>query len=214
MKILPSLFFIALGFVLCALLSWRGCISIEAPVKDLPQDTLYVQTFRDTFHTTYVTDTVVRYKTKYVPVTTIQKVFGDTLFVYEDTDSSGIRSNWIDLGDSTQLRWAVDSGSMSEPTIPVRTYQDSLISDQYNIQWEASVLGTLIDISHLIEFKKDSTVHTEARTVVKKTNWVVEAGVSNRLGYKGGLGFKGWKLEAEFRDKRLDEVYFTRQFRF
>lgn len=95
--------------------------------------------------------------------------------------------------------------------IPVNHYEDSLKTDKYKLKWSAETFGYLTSMVPELEIYEDSLV---IEPIIKHPKWTISTGISNRLNYKIGAGYKGWILEAEFNKLNFNQIYITKQFTF
>ena len=75
----------------------------------------------------------------------------------------------------------------------------------YNIQ----TLGSLLDFDYNLSFYPQ--VYIKKEYINKK--WLGSVGISDKLNYKLGIGYKGWVVESEFdKRSRFNQLYLTKQF--
>lgn len=93
--------------------------------------------------------------------------------------------------------------------ISTNVYLDTITDEKFNFEYEIQTFG------ELLSFKPKITIYPETETITRfiKPKWTISGGISNRLNYKLGLGFKGWIVEGEFKNN-FQQVYLTKQFNF
>ena len=95
--------------------------------------------------------------------------------------------------------------------IPVNTYSDTIRRNDYELTYNIQTAGSLLDFDYNLGFYPQVYVKHE----ITSKKWVVSTGVSDKLNYKIGAGYRGWVIESEF-NKRLNfnQLYLTKQFYF
>ena len=93
--------------------------------------------------------------------------------------------------------------------IPINTYIDTIHRKDYELVYNIQTLGSLLDFDYNLSFYPQ--VYIKKEYINKK--WLGSVGISDKLNYKLGVGYKGWVVESEF-NKRLNfnEIYLTKQF--
>lgn len=187
MKLLPYLFTFALGFGLCLWLSTKGCFTPKSEIK-------YVTTteykLRDTF--------VIKEVPVYVPVVKVKTEI-DSVLLEKFVEVYHIDTTFID----TSYNMVVNS------------YADTLVHNDYTMEYEIETLGYLTDFTTKVMVERDSVVQTVTKLI--KPKFCAQVGLSNLLQPKVGVGYKGWIIEAEFDpiDKlKFNQIFLTKQFTF
>lgn len=188
MKLLPYLFFFALGFGICFWLTTKGCFT---PTKDIQ----YINTVEYKIRDTFVTKEVP----VYVPVVKVKTEI-DSVLLEKFTEVYHIDSVFMD----TSYNMIVNS------------YEDTLTNQDYTMEYKIETLGYLTDFTTKVMTKRDSVVQTVTKLI--KPKFCAQVGLSNLLQPKVGFGYKGWILEAEFtpvNEKfKFNQFFITKQFIF
>lgn len=109
------------------------------------------------------------------------------------------------ITDSVYLDRYVDK---DEP-IPVNQYQDSIMTKDYQLKYDISTVGQLLD------FKYNLSLFKETETPIKPRikNWMASGAFSSNANFQVGFGYKGWFTQVEFQ-KKLNQVWLGKQFNF
>jgi len=92
--------------------------------------------------------------------------------------------------------------------IPINVYSDTIETDEYTFGYYVGTVG------EMMEFYPEIRCKPLVRILEPPAkNWTASFGVSSKLNCKVGLGYKGWMLEGDFRE-RLNHVYISKQFHF
>lgn len=129
------------------------------------------------------------------------KVFTPITRYVTETDSIFSR-----ITDSLYIDRYVDK---DEP-IPINEYQDSVTTKDYQLKYDISTVGQLLD------FKYNLSLFRETEILVTKPrvkNWMVSGAFSSNANLQVGLGYKGWFTQVEFQ-KELNQVWLGKQFNF
>lgn len=175
---------IMLGWLLVSKISCNLPVDPVVIVKDT---TVYVDVFKDR--------PIPKPYPVYVDLSKQDTVFWDT------AENQALRAA-LDSLKSNYPEWPVDLGDLR-----INEYRDSINTDDFNLKYQIKTLGTLVEFSPTIEvFPNTITV-----PIKKNPKFSIGLGVSNRLNYKVGFGYRGWMLEGEFK-KGFNQVYLTKQF--
>lgn len=184
----PLLFI--LGFTLGAII-FNKCSKVE--YKNI--NTVEYR-FKDTLVLTHVVEVptpVVKWKSSKVKLDTIYEHLLDSAYVYYPVQSD---------------------------TLPINSYEDSLITSKIKLKWKIGTVGYLSSFEPTIEYIQDSIVKdTKLIFEVKPKNKLEYlVSVSNKLGVKAGIGYKGWFLEPAINfdinkySNQLFQIYLTKKF--
>jgi len=110
------------------------------------------------------------------------------------------------ITDSVYLERYVDK---DEP-IPVNEYQDSITTKDYQLKYDISTVGQLLDFKYNLNIFRETEILV---TKPKVKNWMVSGAFSSNANLQVGLGYKGWFTQVEFQ-KELNQVWLGKQFKF
>ena len=189
MKLLPYLFFFALGFGICFWLTTKGCF---APTKDIQYVNTVEYKLRDTF--------ILKEVPVYVPVIKTKTEINSVL-LEKFTEVYHVDTAFIDTSYNMIVNW----------------YGDTIVDldSTFSMIYSLETLGYLTKFESEVSINIDSTVRTI--TQLKKPRFCAQVGLSNLLHPKVGLGYRGWILEAEFgpiNKPRFNQIFLTKQFTF
>lgn len=95
--------------------------------------------------------------------------------------------------------------------VQTNMYIDSISDTDYKLKYQIQTLGELLSFSPELEiYKKTETV---VRNKYLRPKWMVGGAFSSNANFKVGLGYKGWTVETEFRNK-INQVWLGKQFNF
>lgn len=199
MKNLPiQLAIFCSGFLACLFFTQKNCVQVPKEYQML-HDTVFVQDL-DFGYDLSVRDTVYKtlVKTKWYPKT--DTLVQHVLHLMTDT----IREAYPNEVDFDYANY-----------VPINEYEDSVITDDYKLNWKSSVYGTILTMDMDVKtFEKATPV-----TKPKAKNW--QAGLGLGVGQAGGLypkasvGYKGWMIEPVFDSNfKYDRIYVTKLVRF
>lgn len=186
-----------LGFLCCLYFTKWGCV--ESKIKEIDTGG-WIQHHYDTVKTIVdrpVPIPTIVYKTK----KEIQYILAPDTFD-------------LDLGLPEDSLLIVADTSL----IPINYYEDSIKTSEYEFKWKAETFGFLTSMVPEITIFQDSiTIDSNyIKRLMKKVKptWTIQAGLSNRLNYKLGMGYKGWLIESEFHNLKFNQLYLTKQWQF
>jgi len=184
------------GFLLCLYLTRSNCVQV--PTKTEVIDNTWVEHHTDTVYSTIIKEVpkpVIIYKT----VQEIPETIQDSII-------------------AMSKRFGKDTVYTDTSQIALNYYQDSIITDDYQLTWTAETFGFLTSMVTNVDVFKDSTVttvtKTERVTEFRKPNFSLGAGISSRLNYKLSAGYKGWMVEVELDKQKFNQIYLTKIFHF
>lgn len=204
-KIYPYFITFLAGFLCCLYFTKWGCV--EPKIKEIDTGG-WIQHHYETIHDTILQDVpkpIVIYKTRKEI-----KVAGDTIWTYVPYVSGKLDTFDLDVPEDSLVVYQDTS------LIPINYYEDSIKTKDYELKWKAETFGFLTSmVPEVTVFKDSMSIDTNyIKRLVKQPKWTIQAGISNRLNYKVGAGYKGWLIESEFHNLKFNQVYLTKQFQF
>lgn len=143
----------------------------------------------------------------------VNKVIFDTVTVKVNVPITKIKTTYINSTD-TIVKHLTDSVFIeviknNPMEIPTNDYSDTIETDNYVFSY---FIGT---VGELMIFNPEITCKPLVRIIEpKQKDWSLSLGISNKLTYKIGAGYKGWQIESDFSPNNINKVYFTKQFNF
>lgn len=172
-----------IGFLGCLWFTDKGCVYV--PEKSKIINNTWIE-----HHTDTLLDTVVLR----VPVPVVKYVEREV-------------PKWMVIQDSVYS----DSGQLM---VPYNVYIDSVETDKYKFSYSAEVMGELVSLNPQITLYTDSTstIQEEQVFIPKIPDWSLTVGLSDKLNFYTGVGYKGWSLGVDFNNRQFNQVFLTKTF--